>query len=239
MLGDLGRALGQLGDRRFLRVFGLSLLLTGALLAAFLAGWGWVVSLIPAEFSLFGIQLGALGGAAGVVAWIAGGLAAVFLMFPVAAVFIGLFLEDIADAVEAKHYPALPPAGRMGFWEMLGDGLLFAATLIGANLLALAVYLVSGPLGPFVFLAVNGWLLSRQYFELAAARRRGAARARALRKAQGAGLLPLGVVMALGLSVPVLALAVPVLAVAAFTHAAHRAAGGYAEGRDPRPRPPV
>ncbi len=31
----------------------------------------------------------------------------VFLMVPVASAFTGLFLDDVADAVEARHYPHL------------------------------------------------------------------------------------------------------------------------------------
>ncbi|MXW85536.1 MAG: hypothetical protein F4Z55_06325, partial [Boseongicola sp. SB0667_bin_21] len=33
-----------------------------------------------------------------------------FLMVPVAAAFTGIFLDDVADAVEARHYPTLSPA---------------------------------------------------------------------------------------------------------------------------------
>ena len=34
----------------------------------------------------------------------------VFLMVPVASAFTGFFLEDVAEAVEDRHYPA--PAAR-------------------------------------------------------------------------------------------------------------------------------
>lgn len=226
MIGDFARALAQLGDRRFLEVFGISLALTLGLLIAAMFGWGWLVSLIPETgWTLFGHSLGFLDAVAAVLAWSAGALGAVFLMFPVAALFIGLFLEEIADAVEDRHYPHLPAAGRMGFWETLADGLVFFGALIAVNLVGLVFYLLSGPLAPFVFLAVNGWLLGRQYFELAAARRIGAKRARALRREAGGRVWLAGVLLALGLSIPVFNLAIPVLGVAAFTHMYHRVAG--------------
>ena len=115
MIGDFLKAIGQLGDPRFLRVFGISVALTLALLVGALFGWSWLVGMIPdADLTLFGADLSFLDGLAAVLAWTAGAIGAVFLMFPVAAVFIGLFLEDIADAVEAKYFPHLPPAGRMG-----------------------------------------------------------------------------------------------------------------------------
>lgn len=232
MIGDFAKAVAQLGDRRFLRVFGLSILLTLGLLAALMFGWSWLVALIPENgWTVFGYSLGFLDSAAAILAWTAGALGAVFLMFPVASLFIGLFLEEIADAVEDRHYPHLPPAGRMGFWETLGDGLIFFAALILANLLGLVLYLFSGPLAPFVFLAVNGWVLGRQFFELAAARRIGARLARQLRREAGPRVWLAGVLLALGLSIPVLNLAIPVLGVAAFTHMYHRVAGDrYVEG---------
>ena len=43
----------------------------------------------------------------------------VFLMVPVAALFSGLFLDDIAAAVEDRHYdflPPVPPPGRAASW---------------------------------------------------------------------------------------------------------------------------
>ena len=230
MIGDFLKAIGQLGDPRFLRVFGISVALTLALLVGALFGWSWLVGMIPdADLTLFGADLSFLDGLAAVLAWTAGAIGAVFLMFPVAAVFIGLFLEDIADAVEAKYFPHLPPAGRMGWGETLADGLVFAGALLLANLLGLVFYLFAGPLAPFVFLAVNGLLLGRQYFELVAARRIGAKAARALRKRHAGPIWLAGGLMALGLSAPLIGLAIPVLGVASFTHMYHRIAAKRSE----------
>ena len=108
---------------------------------------------------------------------------------------------------------------------MIWDGVLFTLTLIAVNLVGLAVYLISGPLAPFVFLAVNGYLLGRQYFELVAARRIGFAEARALRKRHLARVWTGGVLMAAPLSIPLISLAIPVLGVATFTHQYHRVTG--------------
>ncbi len=226
MIGDLLRAVAQLGDRKFLRVFAVSIAITVLTLVAFMFGWTWIVGTIPdTGWVLWGYDLGFLDAVAAILAWTAGAVGAIFLMFPVAALVIGFFLEDIADAVEARHYPQLPPAGRLGWGELIADGLVFALALIVANLIGLALYLVSGPFAPFVFIAVNGWLLGRQYFELVAMRRIGTKAARKLRKRLGGQVWLAGVLMAVGLSVPLLGLAVPVLGVAAFTHLYHRVQG--------------
>ncbi|MEM1313859.1 MAG: EI24 domain-containing protein [Pseudomonadota bacterium] len=226
MIADVFRAVGQLGDRRFLRVFFLSILGTIVLLMLFLWLWGVAIDFIPDwSFSVWGVDVAFLDEAAGAFAWAVGAFAAIFLMFPVAAVFIGFFLEEIAAAVEARHYPGLPETPSLGFGEILKDGLLFTGALILANLLAFLVYPFAGPFAPFVFLGVNAWLLGRQYFELAAARRIGTGPARALRRTQFAAVWSGGLLMALGLTIPVVNLAIPVLGAAAFTHAYHRAAG--------------
>ncbi len=226
MIGDLLRAIGQLGDRRFLGVFAKSIAITILTLVAFMFGWTWLVGMIPETgWTLWGYDLGFLDAVAAILAWSAGAVGAIFLMFPVAALVISFFLEDIADAVEARHYPGIPPAKGIGWGELIGDGLVFTVTLVIANLIGLVLYLISGPFAPFVFIAINGLLLGRQYFELVAMRRIGAKAARRLRKTIGPQVWLAGVLMALGLSVPLLGLAVPVLGVAAFTHLYHRVQG--------------
>jgi len=226
MIGDLIKAVRQLLDPRFRRVFLLSTLMTIGLLAVFYYAALWLLEFIPnMGFSLFGYEISFFDDAVG---WLAQGaviwLLAV-LMFPVAALFIGLFLEEIADAVEDKHYPHLPQAGRMTYWEILTDGLEFTLTLIGANMIGLIFYLFSGPLAPFIFLAINGYLLGRQYFELVGARRIGIAEAKRLRGRRFGRVWLAGILMSIPLSIPGLNVIVPVLGVASFTHMFHRLDG--------------
>jgi uncharacterized protein involved in cysteine biosynthesis len=224
MLGDLLKALGQLPDRRFLGVVGLGILLSVALLAG---AYGVIASLIgwavPDSFTLPWI---------GEVTWIEsllswGSLAlmlvlSVFLMVPVAAAFTGLFLDRVAEAVEARHYRGLPPARSVSLAEALGDSLRFLAVILAANLVALVVYLFSGPFAPLVFWAVNGYLLGREYFQMAAMRRVGRDAAKALRRRNRGQIFAAGVLMAAPLSLPLVNLVVPVLGAATFTHLFHR-----------------
>lgn len=148
----------------------------------------------------------------------------VFLMVPVASAFSGLFVEDIADAVEDRHYPGLPPVTPVRLGDSLVDSLNFLGLVIAANVLALVLYIFAGPFIPVVFWAVNGWLLGREYFTLVATRRIGREGAKALR-AQNSGRIWLaGILMAAPLSVPLVNLVIPVLGVATFTHLFHRMA---------------
>ena len=220
------KAISQIGDPRFRRVMGLGVLLALALLAAVYAGFLVLInSFVPGTIDL--IFVGPITGIDALLGW--GSLflmlgLSVFLMVPVASAFSGLFLEDIADAVEDRHYPGLPPVTPVRLGDSLVDSLNFLGLVIAANVLALVLYIFAGPFIPVVFWAVNGWLLGREYFTLVATRRIGREGAKALR-AQNSGRIWLaGILMAAPLSVPLVNLVIPVLGVATFTHLFHRMA---------------
>lgn len=218
------RALGQIGDRRFRRVLwlgiGLSFLLLVGVYALFLGAIQW---LVPDSVTI--PLVGEVGGLDTLLSW--GSLLlmvalSVFLMIPVASVFTGLFLEDVAAAVEDRHYPQLPPATPLRLADALIDALNFFGVIVAVNVLALFLYPFAGPFAPLVFWAVNGYLLGREFFQLVAMRRLGRAGAKALRKRHMPTLWIAGTLMAAPLSVPLVNLAVPVLGVATFTHLFHR-----------------
>lgn len=230
ILGDFLKAIGQIHDRRFLRVLGLGVLLAFALLAgayavvATLVGW-----IVPDTFTL--PWIGEITWVENLLSW--GSLLlmlvlSAFLMVPVASAFTGLFLDDVAEAVEARHYPALPPARAVPLAESLGDSLRFLGVIVAANALALMLYVVSGPFAPLVFWAVNGYLLGREYFQMAATRRLDRTRAAGLRKRHGGQIFVAGLLMAAPLTLPLVNLVVPVLGAATFTHLFHRLNGDSA-----------
>ena len=114
-------ALGQIGDRRFLRVLATGVALSVALLAGVYAGFVALVDwATPETLTLPWV---------GEVAWVEDLLGwgslllmiglSVFLMVPVAAMFSGLFLDEVAQAVEDRHYPALPPVPRLPLVDAL------------------------------------------------------------------------------------------------------------------------
>ncbi len=226
ILGAFLRALGQIGDRRFRRVLLLGVLLALALLVAAYAGFlqlVWWLSPDSIEIPFVGPVTGidTLLGWASILVML--GLS-VFLMVPVASAFTGLFLEDVADAVEDRHYPHLPPATALPWAEGLRQSVNFLGVVIAVNLLALFLYPLAGPAIPLVFWAINGFLLGREYFTLVALRRLPPAEAKAMRRRNGLRLWLAGTLMAAPLSVPVLNLVIPVLGVATFTHLFHRLA---------------
>lgn len=217
-------ALGQLADRRFRRVVGLGVLLALALLfAAYILFVQAIWWLAPDTVDL--PVIGPVSGVETFLGWASLFLMiglSVFLMVPVASAFTGFFLEDVADAVEDRHYPALPPATALSLAAGLRQSVNFLGLVIAVNLGALILYPFVGPGIPLVFWAVNGLLLGREYFSLVALRRLPPSEVRAMRRRNRWTLWAAGTLMAAPLSVPILNLAVPVLGVATFTHLYHR-----------------
>lgn len=147
-----------------------------------------------------------------------------FLMAPVAAGFAGLFAERVSEAVEAIHYPGRPGL-PVDFLDGLLESLAVMAAVIGVALLSLILTPFLGPLAPIFFYAANGWLLGREFFQMAARRHLRAAQSRELRRRHTAIITLSGALVAVALTIPVVNIAVPLLAAAAFTHLFHLISG--------------
>lgn len=218
------KALAQVDDPRFRRVLWLGMALSFALLVAVYA--------VFLAFLQWGLGEGVDLPVIGEVQWLDDLLGwgslllmiglSVFLMVPVASAITSMFLDEVAQAVEDRHYPDLPAATKVPFWDALRDTVNFLGILIAANLLALFLYAVLSPLALFIFWGLNGYLLGMEYFQLAAMRRIGRVKAKALRKRNVATIWAAGTLMAMPLTVPVLNLVIPILGAATFTHIFHQ-----------------
>ena len=101
--------------------------------------------------------LGALGTA--IVAW--------FLFPSIVVAVSGVFLDRVVDATEDRLYPGLPPARRVPLAEAVTASLRLLLVSLALNLLALPLYFVPLVNLP-VWLALNGYLVGREYAELVA-----------------------------------------------------------------------
>ncbi|WP_298919562.1 EI24 domain-containing protein [uncultured Roseobacter sp.] len=216
-------ALGQLPDPRFRRVLLLGVALTLALLIAVSAGFVWLLSGLVGDQTTLPF-IGDVRWLNDLVGWGSAfvlAILSVFLMVPVASAITSMFLDTVAQAVEDEHYPHLPKASAVPIGDAIRDTVNFLGVLIGANLLALILYLIFAPAAPLIFWGLNGFLLGREYFMLAAMRRVGRTEAKALRSRHMATIWTAGVLMAIPLSVPLLNLVIPILGAATFTHLFH------------------
>ncbi len=211
MLSAFLKAVAQLNDRATRRVVWLGMGAAVAVFAGLWLGIGYLLS-ATAFFALPWLELAAdvLGGLATVII--------TWLLFPaVISAVIAFFLEDIAGAVEARHYPRLPAARGPSVLQILGPTARFLGLVVVLNLLILP-FIIIAPVFPFVFYSVNGYLLGREYFELVALRRMAPQDIRALRKAHRGRLFATGVVIAFLLTVPVVNLLAPIIATAVMVH---------------------
>jgi CysZ protein len=144
-------------------------------------------------------------------------IAAFFLLaVPVTALFAGLFVDEIAGKVEARHYADRQPGQPPTFWIGLTMGLEYGGLAVVLNLLALPL-LFTG-IGALGLVAANAYLLSREYFEMAAMRVMPVAEAKAYRKAHSARIFGAGIPLAVLAIIPLVNLTIPVLATSYFTH---------------------
>jgi CysZ protein len=148
----------------------------------------------------------------------------VFLMPAVTAFVASFFADAIADEVEREYYPADPP----------GQALPTARAIVQGGktaLLAVVVYIVAVPFllfagfGAVIFFVATAWLLSREYFELAAMRFKSPQDAKALRQRNAGQVFVAGLFIAAFVSIPVVNLATPLFAMALMVHVYKRIGG--------------
>ena len=207
MIENLARAFGELGNPRVRGVIWISIALTIAFLA---------VLVVLVMFGLDQIELEAwawLETAIDVVGAFGAVVLAIFLFPAVIGVVSGMFLERVADAVEKRHYPHLPPAREQGVGEVLSTTLVFLLAIVVLNLMALLLSWIL-PIALPIFLVLNGYLLGREYFELVALRRLPPAEARDLRRRHRGRILVSGLAIAVLLMIPLVNLLAAILATA-------------------------
>ncbi len=149
--------------------------------------------------------------------------AAFYLVPAVSSMVAGLFVDDVAKRVEAASYPDDPGGRPLPFLRSLVYTIRFFGLVLLVNLAALALLLVPG-VNIVVFLVANAYLLSREYFELAAMRYRTPEEARALRKAHAVSVFIAGFLIAPILFIPILNLIIPVYGTALMVHLHRRIA---------------
>ena len=149
---------------------------------------------------------------------------AIFLM-PAVTAFVGsFFVDEIADEVERTYYPADPPGHALPLGRAFAEGTKTA-------LLAILVYLCAAPflllagLGLVIMFLANAYLLSREYFLLAAMRFRPPDEAKAMRRARSASIFMAGLPIALFVSIPILNFATPLFAMAMMVHVHKKLSG--------------
>lgn len=211
MIDALAKGVQQLGDKQTQKPLWISIAVALGVFAVLWTGSGALIK-YTAIFELGWLETIADG-----LGW-ALVLVLTWVLFPgVVSAVVALFLDQIAESVEARHYPALGPAQGQPVGEQVMTALRFLGIMVALNLLILPTMLM-GPVYPVLFYCVNGYLLGREYFEMVAARRIDMAGTLRLRRAHGGRLFLTGVAIAFLLTIPVVNLLTPVIATSAMVH---------------------
>ena len=211
MLNAVLTALRDIPTPPFRTVLWKSVVLTLALLAVVwigtFAATDYLVAMLPAEWQT-------------AADWLAGLLLFVglgFLVAPVAALFAGLYADEVAEVVERARYPADRPGVPQPLTTSLLATLRFTGLVVLVNIAMLPLLFLPGINLP-IFLVVNAYLLGREYFEQVAMRFRPPAEARALRRAHSGKVMLGGLTIAAVLAVPVVNILTPLYATALMVH---------------------
>jgi CysZ protein len=211
MISAFFKAVNDVTSPEFRGVLWKSIGLTLALFVGVLVGvetllsfltlvpWPWLQTII------------ALGTGIGLIA------AFFFLMSPVTAIFAGLFLDWIAGRVEQRHYPQDAKGIALSSFAAFFFGLQFAMIALGVNLVVIPLVFFGG-FGVILLLLANAYLISREYFEMAATRFMSKSAASILRKRNFRKLYLAGLIPAALSMIPIVNLVVPLFATSYFVH---------------------
>ncbi len=204
-------AIRQAFDPAFRAVALKTVAISAALYVLLIAALGWALDALTLfDAGWLDWTIKAIAGAGAIVVGI--------MLFPlVATIVVGLFLEEIANAVDARHYPDNPPAPGQSVASSVVSAAKLVLVALFLNVLVLPLYLIPG-LNVFVFYGLNGYLLGREYFELVALRRVEPRAALWLRRRSRWRVPVGGILIAILFSIPVINWLMPIIATAFMVH---------------------
>ncbi|GAB4224854.1 MAG: sulfate transporter family protein [Kiloniellaceae bacterium] len=228
MFKSLSRAFSQSFDPAFRRVFNRSLLFSViTFILVWLASWfaldwagEWLVAWVR-DWAGPGFWLDVMEWLVDIAAIGAIAIASFFLFPAVMVSIMAMLLDDIAQAVERRYYPDLPPAREQPISEALLGNVIFVAVTLILNLLVLPLYLILiwiPPLNLVLFYLLNGYLLGREYFEMVAVRRLDMPATKRLRRDNRGRVIMAGAVITFLLTIPLVNLITPIIATAFMLH---------------------
>lgn len=156
------------------------------------------------------------------VNWFAGGILGVagWFMLPAIIVLVaGMFQEKTIHRVEQAFYPEEVRSREPRFWPDFAYDIRFTLRALLLNVLVLPLYLIG--IGFVVSVALNSYLVGREFFESAAGYHLGKPQAKIVGQQNKAAVYGGGLVITLMTLTPVINLFVPVFAIVWMVHVYH------------------
>ena len=212
MFASARKAAAMLFDRDFAGMLFWTLLLTAILFVALFVGIEYGLAALPALGSVWVNRFLELATPVVLI------LAIFTLGTPVAAMVGSLFLDRIAAKVDAHFYPNDPRARGTPVMSGIGESIRLIGLALLINVALLPVDVGVPGLAEFATVLANGWLLGREFFELASLRHLSRQESDALRRRHSGKIYAAGLLISILTVIPALDLIAPFFGSALMAH---------------------
>jgi CysZ protein len=212
MFASVGKAAAMLIDRDFIGMILWSLLLTAVLFVLLFAGVEYGLAHLPPLGSIWVNRF------LEVTAPLVLVLAIFFLGAPVAAIVASLYLDRIAARVDAHFYPNDPKAPGTPLATSIGEAIRLIGLSLLINVALLPVDVGVPGLSEIATILVNGWLLGREFFELASLRHLSRQQSDAMRRKYSGKIFLAGLLISILTVIPFVDLIAPFFGSALMAH---------------------
>lgn len=150
-----------------------------------------------------------------------------YVLFPgLVTMVMGVLTDKIADAVEDEYYPNRKGLRKVPLGDVIVGALKLTLLMILLNLIAFVPYMIlffsTFGMGAFaLFVAVNGFLLGREYFEMVAIRHMPRREVSRMRRLYGGKIFMGGAMIAALFAIPFVNILAPIIGAAMMTHVFH------------------
>jgi CysZ protein len=212
MFASARKAAAMLFDRDFVGLLFWTLLITAILFVALFIGVEYGLSRLPALGSIWVNRFLELATPIILI------LAIFFLGAPVAAMAGSLFLDRIAAKVDAHFYPNDPKAPGTPVLTGIGEAFRLIGLALLINIALVPVDIGVPGVAEIATILANGWLLGREFFELASLRHLSRQQSDALRRRHGGQIFAAGLLISILTVIPVVDLIAPFFGSALMAH---------------------
>jgi CysZ protein len=212
MFASAGKAAAMLFDRDFVGIVLRSLLLTAVLFIVLFVGVEYILTHMPPLGSIWVNRLLEVATPFILI------LAVFFLGAPVAAIFGSLYLDRIAAKVDAHFFPQDPKAPGTPLTTGLGEAVRLIALSLLINVVLLPMDIGVPGVAEIATILANGWLLGREFFELAALRHVNRKASDAMRSKYATRIYGAGLLISILTAIPLVDLIAPFFGSALMAH---------------------
>ncbi len=212
MFASAGKAVAMLFDRDFIAMVLWSLVFTAVLFVLLFIGVEYWLAHLPPLGAPWVNRFLELATPVLLI------LAVFFLGAPVAAIFGSIFLDRIAAKVDAHFYPNDPRAPGTPLVTGIGEAVRLIGLALLINVALLPVDVGVPGVAEIATVIANGWLLGREFFELASLRHLSRQKSDALRRRHSGKIFAAGLLISILTVIPVFDLIAPFFGSALMAH---------------------